>query len=115
MLIKMLIYNMYINIIIICILTSIFEASYIILMKQYLLSNNIVWIIGCIFCYFLLLISSYLYLIQKIDLSVVYALVKIFAVIIIVIYSLFILNEKFTYYKIIGIFFAIASILFLNL
>ena len=96
-----------------CGLTAILEAAPIALLKEYFISKKVVWIIGALACY-PLLVLSYLYILNTKSLSVVYSLVKIISILIIFAYSFLYLGETLSMLEKIGIILAMTAILFLG-
>ena len=85
----------------------------IILIKEYIKTNNIIFLILSLFCY-LLLIKSYLNIFNKNKISTSYTIIQLLQILIVVIAGVLLFKEKLTIKIIIGIILALLAMYFLS-
>lgn len=96
------------------IITAFLQTFPVVLIKKYINSKDINFLIVSLICYIFLIIS-YIYVLNTKNVPVVYSLIKILDILIIYTYGIFYLGEKINLLEHIGIIFAIASIICLTM
>jgi multidrug transporter EmrE-like cation transporter len=102
----------YINIFLI-IIGGLLSAMPIPLIKNYIKTKNIIWIILSFLCYSILIIV-YSILLKNENSTIIYSIIKVSSILLVMTYDFFILKQIFNTTSILGIFFAITSVLLLS-
>ena len=95
------------------IIATIASASPVLLVKEYIKSNNLRFIVLAIVSY-LTLLFTYIHLFKENEISKIYSLIKIAQLVIVALIAIQIHNEKINKNKIIGIAAGVVSIIYLN-
>jgi multidrug transporter EmrE-like cation transporter len=95
------------------IIATIASASPVLLVKEYIKSNNLRFIVLAIVSY-LTLLFTYIHLFKENEISKIYSLIKIAQLVIVALIAIQIHNEKINKNKIIGIAAGVVSIIYLS-
>ena len=95
------------------IIATIASASPVLLVKEYIKSNNLRFIVLAIVSY-LTLLFTYIHLFKENEISKIYSLIKIAQLVIVALIAIQLHNEKINKNKIIGIAAGVVSIIYLS-
>ena len=85
----------------------------VIFIKEYLISNKIIFILLSLVCY-LILIKSYIHIFSKNTVSIAYTILQLLQILIVVLMGILFFKEGITLNKTIGVILAIISIYYLT-
>jgi uncharacterized membrane protein len=82
--------------------------------KKYIQTKNILWIVYSVFSY-LIVILSYLFILVKSNISIIYPMIKIITDFFVILFGIFLFQEKLNLYNYVGFIFGVCSIYLLSI